>query len=232
MIKLVILNLESIIIFDKEAVNNAFLTAFSHFGYELTPFEMDNIADLPFDLAIEMLLTSQGLRLQFISEKYLKKIHQLFLQTLFADATSVLQVSLESNIESLFLDLLKNDIKIGLYSDFSREHSQIMLEKLNWQAKSWTQNIFYTQEHENNLPPYFKVFQIMELHEVKKIKAVAKIATTPLAVRTANHAACSYVIGFAKLPLVEQKLKQENCTHIINHLEELYPLFSLGIGEK
>lgn len=67
----------------------------------------------------------------------------------------------------------------------------------------------------------------MQLHEIKNVKEIAKIGTTPSEIRMANSAACGYVIGMSKSPTVLQKLKQENCTHFIKYFEELYDIFEL-----
>lgn len=145
MIKLVVLNIESIIFFEKEAVNNAFLGAFTHFGYDLTQSELHKIDNQPFTLAIQTLLSSQGIHLAAISENYLKRILHVFWEKLLNPLLMPFQVLASPNIEELFSDLQKNDIKVALYSDFSPEITQLMIESLNWQNEFFGKNIFCTQ---------------------------------------------------------------------------------------
>jgi len=227
MIKLVVLNLESIIFFEKEAVNTAFLAAFAHFDYNLTQSELHQVNHQPFALAIETLLSSQGIHLASISENYLKRICNVFWEKLLNPLLMPFQVLTSPNIEELFSNLQRNNIKIALYSNFSPKITQLMIKSLKWQNEFFGKNIFCTEVQVNNLTPYFSIFHIMQLHEIKSAKEVAKIGTTPSEIRMANGAGCGYVIGMSKLPTVLQKLKQENCTHLIKHSEELYDIFKL-----
>ena len=227
MIKLVVLNLESIIFFEKEAVNNAFLAAFAHFDYNLTHSELLQINHQPFALAIETLLSSQGIYLASISENYLKRIHNVFWEKLLNPLLMPFQVLTSPNIEEFFSNLQRNNIKIALYSNFSPEITQFIMKSLNWQNELFGKNIFCTKVQVNNLLPYFSIFHIMQLHEIKNVKEVAKIGTTPLEIRMANSAACGCIIGMSKFPAVLEKLKQENCTHLIKHFEELYDILKL-----
>lgn len=225
MIQLVIFDIAGTTIIDKEAVHHAFIEALSQFGYEVSDEEVTKVKNIAKPLAIQMILAWQGVPNSIISGNYIYRIYNAFVRIVKEYYHTSPYVIASPNAERVFKLLHNKGIKIALGSSFSKELTDILLNRFQWREKGLVDVVISSDEVEEGQPEPLMIQKAMQLLNIKDVASVAKVGDTLLDLQEGTNAGCKYVIGITSGAYNKEDLEKQAHTHLISDLSELAGIF-------
>lgn len=223
MIKLVIFDIAGTTILDKHAIHHAFIAALAEFGYNVSDKEARKVSGISKPLAIQMILAKK--RASGISADYITQIYHAFLRIMKEYYHASPDIIVAPNVEEVFQLLHQKGMKVALSTGFSREVTNILIDRFAWIEKGYIEAIVTNDEVEIGQPEPLMIQKIMEMTGVKNAKHVAKVGDSLLDLQEGTNAGCGYVIGICSGAYTKEELAAEPHTHLISDLWELVGIF-------
>jgi phosphonatase-like hydrolase len=126
--------------------------------------------------------------------------------------------------EKVFVQLRELNIRIGLNTGFSKEISDIIIDRLGWLKNGMIDSIITSSEVPAGRPFPYMIEQLMLRSGVKSSKNVIKIGDTKVDILEGKNAGCLYTIGITTGAFTQEELEVYSPSFIINRLGELVPL--------
>jgi phosphonatase-like hydrolase len=216
-IKLVVFDIAGTIIVDRGEVLQAFSSALRKHGVDFPEFELEEWKGASKREVIHHFVTRQfgeGPR------------HDRRVAEVYADFRRAL--------ESHYLDggvlpipgagqtfdwLRQQNIQIATTTGFSREVSDLILEKAGW-TRLFAANVSSSDVPAGRPAPYM-IFRAMEVTGVRGVKEVVNVGDTPLDLQAGTNAGARGVVGVLTGFHARERLEREAHTHILASLAEL-----------
>ena len=185
--KLVVFDIAGTTIQDDSAVNKAFLNAFLHFGLSPTPEQINAVMGLSKPLSIKIIL--KGLK----DTTPISEIHDQFLKNMIEHYSIDENVKEIPGASSVFNTLHELDYKVALDTGFSRDITNVILDKTGWIIQGLVDAAISSDQVKAGRPYPYMIFKLMEALDVGNVRNVTKVGDTVVDIQEGINAGCGIV---------------------------------------
>jgi phosphonatase-like hydrolase len=201
--KLVVFDIAGTTIEDNDAVGQAFLKAFLSFGLNPTTEQINNVMGLSKPQSIKIILK------ELDNTTPIAEIHDQFLKNMIE------HYSLDENIKEIpgaaetFNTLHEMDYYVALDTGFSRDITNIILDKLGWVNQGLVDAVVSSDQVKYGRPYPYMIFKLMETLHIKSVHDVVKVGDTVADIYEGLNAGCDVVIGVTTGTETKQSFKEK-----------------------
>ncbi|WP_118975658.1 HAD hydrolase-like protein [Taibaiella koreensis] len=219
-IHLALFDMAGTTVHDEQFVAKTLCKALGEHGYEAVTLDAANaVMGIAKPVAIKLLLE------QFYPEAAaaadIVRIHQSFLNAMIDFYEHAPGIREMEGATDTFLRLKEMGIKVGLDTGFSRDITDIIIERLGWHKPGILDVSVASDEVAQGRPHPDMVYKAMALLDITDVKKVAKIGDTPVDLQEGSNAACGLVIGVLSGAADRSTLEQYPHTHLASSINEV-----------
>lgn len=224
-IKLAVFDIAGTTIKDNSNVAGSFQHAFLNHGFEnVTLGEANEKMGYPKPLAIQAILSNHVKDKSNITLDLIDAIHEDFVQNMIDYYRNTTGIEPMDDAEETFRTLQKKGIKIGLDTGFSRDITDVILERVGWLNSSLIDITVCSDEVERGRPYSDMIKVMMDRFGISDPKEVIKIGDTEVDVNEGHNSGCLMSIAVTTGAFSEEELLKHHPTHIVNSLTEILDL--------
>ena len=221
-IKLAVFDMAGTTIHDENSVAKAFQTAFNLHGYpQVTLKEANEKMGYSKPQAIRDLLSIHEPQAFKITDELVAEIHEAFVQGMLDFYSNDPSIRAVSDAEEVFEALQEMGVKVGLDTGFSRDITDIILERVGWTDGKLVDATAASDEVEKGRPFPFMIQKIMQELGISDPKSVIKIGDTEVDVNEGHQAGCLMSIGITSGVFSKEELIPHQPTHLADSLTEV-----------
>ena len=225
-IQLVVFDMAGTTVAEHDQVHAALQHALAQENIHISYEEANEVMGHPKPTAIRRLLQEKLADPAQITQEYIARIHQSFVDSMVNHYQSSPTVTEKEGVRSTWDVLRNNGISIVLDTGFSRPIADAIIDRLDWRFLIDTS--VTSDEVEQGRPHPDMIFKAMELVGVKSADSVAKVGDTSSDMQQGTRAGCRFVIGVTSGAYSEEALQQEPHTHLIQQLPELLLILDIA----
>jgi phosphonatase-like hydrolase len=224
-IKLAVFDIAGTTIKDNSNVAGSFQHAFLQHGFEnVTLAEANEKMGYPKPLAIQAILSNHVKDKSTITLDLIDAIHEDFVQNMIDYYRHTPGIEPMDDAEETFSSLRKKGIKIGLDTGFSRDITDVILERVGWLNSPWIDITVCSDEVERGRPYPDMIKVMMDRFGISDPKEVIKIGDTEVDVNEGHNTGCLMSIAVTTGAFSEEELLKHHPTHIVHSLTEILDL--------
>lgn len=217
---------------DNSNVAAAFQEAFLFHGFEKVTLEdAQEKMGYPKPLAIRDILTKHVSHDFEIPTGLVEAIHSKFVQSMMAYYRDAEGIAPIEDAEEVFKELQKLGVAVGLDTGFSRDITDVILERVGWKNTPLLDITVCSDEVENGRPFPDMIHAMMKMFDIKDPLEVIKIGDTEVDVNQGHNTGCLMSIGVTTGAFSKEELLKHHPTYIIHSLKELLPLVKNHLKE-
>jgi phosphonatase-like hydrolase len=217
-IKLVVFDIAGTTLKDENYVHQSLIKAMSFFGYSVSVEEANRVMGYPKPYAILELLNEKESNHNEISQNLIDNIHDFFVRDMIDFYTNSNEVKSADYAEETFILLKKLGIKVALDTGFSKDITDVIIDRLQWKKNGFIDAYISSDEVEGGRPYPYMIHTLMSFFDILSSDQVAKVGDTISDLQEGNNAACKYVIGVTTGAYTKAQLEKTPHTHLINNL--------------
>lgn len=192
-IKLIIFDLAGTTVYDDEFVTTALCNSLADFGFKI-----------PLSAGNEMMGISKPVAIKKLIEQYypdqmdlvdITPIHEKFLALMIDFYKNNSEIREIEGTTEIFTLLKNAGVKIGIDTGFSRDITNIILNRMGWEQKRLIDVSVTSDEVENGRPAPDMIFKAMNILGIEQSEDVAKVGDTPVDMLEGINANCGLTIG-------------------------------------
>ncbi|WP_121357617.1 HAD hydrolase-like protein [Flavisolibacter nicotianae] len=220
-IELIVFDIAGTTVKDTGAIALAFQTALREFGYHIPLEQINPLMGYKKTEAIKkMLEVYEGDKVR-ITDEFVNTIHQRFLESMVEYYQTTKDLQSLPHAENVFHSLKERNIKVGLNTGFSKEITEVIVERLGWVKKGLVDYVVSSNEVEAGRPHPFMIRNMMQKAGIIEPKKVVKVGDTEVDVNEGKNADCLYSIGVTTGAFKREELEPYEPSFIIDDLSEL-----------
>jgi phosphonatase-like hydrolase len=216
--KLIVFDIAGTTVKDPGNVANSFIEAFRSEGFEVSEEEVNDVMGFRKIEAIESVLLERDVQL---SDQLVNSIHENFIGSMISFYKNDLSIEAIPGAEDLFRYCKSKGIFIALNTGFSRDITDVILQRLNWKNSELLDLIVCSDEVPQGRPAPFMIRKIMEDLGVEHTSEVIKVGDTEVDVLEGRNAGCGLVVSVTTGALNREQLTVFGPDMIIDDLTEL-----------
>lgn len=218
-IQLVVFDMAGTTVKDENYVGLAFQKAMDNYQYQIPLQDINPIMGYEKPLAIKMMLEVHEPDQEKITEELIADIHHDFVENMLQFYRTSDQIKPLPNAEETFDALRQKGIRIGLDTGFSKNISDVIVERLDWKNKV---DIVVASDEVSNGRPYPDMIEkMMRYLDITDAAQIAKVGDTEVDINEGKNAGCKYIIGITTGAFTREELLPYQPTHIIDDLAEV-----------
>lgn len=218
-IKLVIFDMAGTTVYDDHYVTSALREALLSYGFDIPLDAADEVMGIAKPVAIEMLLN------QFYPERAkdtpIPEIHQAFLKLMIYFYETSPDIREIAGTSEVFRVLKEQGIKVGIDTGFSRDITDIIINRLGWYNQGLLDVTVASDEVAHGRPAPDMVYKAMQITGITDVKAVVKVGDTPVDILEGSNAGCGMVIGVLSGVSTRADLIQYNDAILLDSIIDL-----------
>ena len=224
-IRLAVFDIAGTTIKDNSNVAAAFQQAFLQHGFDSVSLsEANEKMGYPKPLAIRDILSLHVDDLDTITETLVEDIHDVFVANMIEYYRQTPGIAPMVDAEAVFAKLQQMGIKVGLDTGFSRDITDVILERVGWKDSPLIDVTVASDEVERGRPFPDMIQRMMEMLKIEDTREIIKIGDTEVDVNEGHQTGCLMSIAVTTGAYTEEELRKHHPTHIINSLAELIPI--------
>jgi len=220
-IKLAIFDMAGTTVYDDDFVTKALCKALEIHEYIVPLSAANEVMGIAKPVAIKMLLDRFYPDTDHIS---IDTLHASFLQIMkdfYRNAPDICEIE---GATDTFRTLQAKGIKVGLDTGFSRDITDIIINRLGWES---ILDVSVASDEVTHGRPYpDMILKAMELTGIQEAQQVAKVGDTPVDLEEGHRAGCALVVGVLSGANNKEVLEQYPHTHIIDSITDFTGLIS------
>jgi phosphonatase-like hydrolase len=221
-IELVVFDMAGTTVEDPGAVNRCFREALSAHGLILEPEVVDAVMGLPKPEAFRLLVGRSGRADELASR--LDAMHFDFVSRMtlyYAEDPGVRAIP---GTSALFERLGQAGVKVALDTGFSRDITDVILNRLGWSDGRLVKASVSSDEVAHGRPKPDMIVHLMKTLGVSDPKRVVKVGDAPADLEEGFAARCRWVVGVTWGSHSRAQLEAHTHTHLVDSMEELAQL--------
>lgn len=221
-IKLAVFDMAGTTIHDENNVARAFQQALNSAGYsEVTLQEANEKMGYSKPQAIRELLQIHEKDSGKITDSFIEAIHTDFVQRMVEHYSNDAAIRPVEDAEEVFAALSEMGIKVALDTGFSRDITDIILNRVGWADGQLVHATAASDEVPKGRPFSFMIQRIMGQLGISDPKTVVKIGDTEVDIHEGHQAGCLMSIGVTSGVYSKEELIPHRPTHIAGNLREV-----------
>ncbi len=210
---------------DNSNVAAAFQEAFLHHGFDrVTLEEAQEKMGYPKPHAIKDILTQHISNPNEITANLISAIHDDFVSNMIEYYRNNPGIAAMDDAEEVFAELQKMGIKVGLDTGFSRDITDVILERVGWKNTPLIDITVCSDEVERGRPYPDMIQAMMKKFGITDPKEVIKIGDTEVDVNQGHNSGCHMSIAVTTGAFTETELRKHHPTHVVHSLREVLGL--------
>lgn len=223
-IDLVVFDIAGTTVKDNGEITRSFQKAMREAGYEIPAEKVNALMGYKKTEAIRLMLQEYEENWDKISTRLINKIHQRFLDEMIDYYRSTKMLQPLPNAENVFDELRNNKIKVALNTGFSKEITDVIMERLEWIKNKKVDYVISSSEVAEGRPFPFMIEELMNRANVQDPRRVVKVGDTESDVHEGKNAGCLYSIAVTTGAFTRKALEEHQPSFIIDDLRELFPI--------
>lgn len=220
-LELIVFDIAGTTVKDSGEIAFAFQSALKEFGYEVPVVKINPLMGYKKTEAIKRMLSEFEPATDKITEEYINQIHELFLKRMIDYYSTAEEITPLPNAEEVFALLKEKQIKIGLDTGFSKEITDVIIDRLGWLKDKKVDMVISSSEVKAGRPFPYMIEEMMKMAEVKDAKKVIKVGDTEVDVFEGKNVGCLYSIAVTTGAFTREELAVSGPSFIIDDLREL-----------
>ncbi len=216
-IKLAIFDMAGTTVYDDDFVTKALCSALATQGYTVPLAAANEVMGIAKPVAIKMLL--ERFYPEVMAKADINSLHTSFLQIMtdfYRNEPGICEIE---GATDTFKALQAQGIKVGLDTGFSRDITDIIIERLGWQELL---DVSVTSDEVAQGRPYpDMILKAMELTGISEVQQVAKVGDTPVDLEEGHRAGCALVVGVLSGANGKEVLERYPHTHIVDSVTDV-----------
>ncbi len=229
-IKLAIFDMAGTTVYDDDFVTKALCKALATQGYTVPLAAANEVMGIAKPVAIKMLLERFYPEAAVTAD--INSLHHSFLQIMIDFYRNEPGICEIEGATDTFKTLQAQGVKVGLDTGFSRDITDIIIERLGWQELL---DVSVASDEVAQGRPYpDMILKAMELTGISAVQQVAKVGDTPVDLEEGHRAGCALVIGVLSGANGKEVLEQYPHTHIVDSVTDVKDLiqsFQLAVAK-
>jgi phosphonatase-like hydrolase len=193
------------------------------FGYEVSQREVNEVMGLKKPQAITMMLEKQ-LNKESITDELVNSIHDQFIENMISFYKNDPDIREIEGATHVFKTLKENGIKVAIDTGFSRDITQVIIDRLGWEKNGLIDASVCSDEVPAGRPHPYMIEKIMQLTGVTDVNAIMKVGDTPSDLEEGKNAGTKFIIGVTSGAYAKEELLQYPHTHILNSINDILEL--------
>ncbi|MEO6546363.1 MAG: HAD hydrolase-like protein [Ferruginibacter sp.] len=226
--ELVVFDIAGTTVTDNDNVNDAFRRALEKEGYPVAHEDVNHIMGYRKIEAIKILL-EKFYPDELNNNELIHDIHARFVEDMQAYYMQTSTLEALPYAEDVFRLLHVNNIKVGLDTGFTKEITDVIIERLGWRKSGLVDCVVSSDEVEQGRPFPFMIELIMGELDINDIKKVVKVGDTEVDIEEGRNAGCGLVISVTTGSYSRLELEKFSPDHIIGSLNELPAILNLTV---
>ncbi len=224
-IKLAVFDIAGTTIKDNSNVAAAFQEAFLHHGFDkVTLEEAQEKMGYPKPLAIRDILSQNVSKESEITDVLVADIHDDFVNNMIEYYRNTPGIAAMDDAEEVFTELQKMGIKVGLDTGFSRDITDVILDRVRWKNTPLIDITVCSDEVERGRPYPDMIQVMMKKFGITDPKEVIKIGDTEVDVNQGHNSGCLMSIAVTTGAFTETELRKHHPTYVVHSLREVVGL--------
>lgn len=220
-VELIVFDIAGTTVKDNGEIANAFQSALKEYGYDVPVEKINPLMGYKKTEAIKRMLTEYESEKGKITEEYINNIHDRFLKLMISYYSSAEEITPLPNVEEVFALLKEKQINIGLDTGFSKEITDIIIDRLGWLKDKKIDIVISSNQVKAGRPLPYMIEEMMNGLDVKDAKKVIKVGDTEVDVFEGKNAGCLYSIGITTGAFTREELAVYEPSFIIDDIKEL-----------
>lgn len=220
-VELIVFDIAGTTVKDNGEIANAFQSALKEYGYDVPVEKINPLMGYKKTEAIKRMLTEYESEKGKITEEYINNIHDRFSELMISYYSSAEEITPLPNVEEVFALLKEKQINIGLDTGFSKEITDIIIDRLGWLKDKKIDIVISSNQVKAGRPLPYMIEEMMNGLDVKDAKKVIKVGDTEVDVFEGKNAGCLYSIGITTGAFTREELAVYEPSFIIDDIKEL-----------
>ncbi len=220
-VELIVFDIAGTTVKDNGEIAHAFQSALKEQGYHVPVSKINPLMGYKKTEAIKKMLTEFEIDKDKITEEFINHIHDRFLKNMISYYSSAKEIAPLPHVEEVFALLKNKQIRIGLDTGFSKEITDIIIDRLGWIKDKKADFVISSNEVEAGRPFPYMIEEIMRKTNVTDPKKVIKVGDTEVDVFEGKNAGCLYSIAITTGAFTREELAVYEPSFIIDDLKEL-----------
>lgn len=224
-IKLAVFDMAGTTIKDDSNVAKALQQAFFQHGYEkVTIAEANERMGYPKPVAIKEILELHESDPAKVNEEHVSSLHDDFVANMIDHYRSSPDIAPMDDAEDVFKALHDIGIKVGLDTGFSRNITDVILERIGWKESPLVDVTVCSDEVDKGRPYPDMILKMMATLDIGNPNQVIKIGDTEVDINEGLNTGCLFSIGVTTGAYSREELEKHDPSHIVNSLSEILPI--------
>jgi phosphonatase-like hydrolase len=228
-VALVVFDIAGTTVIDNGEIAQSFQKAMQAFGYQVPVERINPLMGYEKGEAIRSLLQEHEVESNAITPEHVRNIHKRFLQEMIRYYQTTSELTPLPGAEETFQQLRQRGIKTALNTGFSKDITDVILQRLAWVPEK-VDFVISSSEVARGRPFPFMIEALMQRAGVPDAKQVVKVGDTEVDVREGQNAGCLYSIGVTTGAFTRDALQPYQPSFIIDTLTELLPIIDNAGG--
>ena len=220
-IELVVFDMAGTTVADCGNVNKAFRDAFFSAGIDVSENEVNKVMGYRKIDAVTIIVDQYTSKFNGNSNTTIARIHEQFnreMVSFYKNDTSLKPLPFA---EEIFQQLQARGIKVALNTGFTREITDAILKRLEWEYNSSIDKVICSDEVPEGRPHAYMIQSIMQQLGLSDVTKVVKVGDTEVDVLEGQNAGCGIVVGVTTGAYSHEQLAKYKPDFIISSLQEL-----------
>ncbi len=220
-IELVVFDIAGTTVADGGEIATAFQQAMKHYSYDIPVEKINPLMGYKKPEAIKKMLEEFESDNSKITDEYIDEIHNKFLKEMMTFYATTPEIKPLPNALKVFGILKERGIKIGMDTGFSKQITDIIMDRLGWLKDDIVQAVISSSEVQAGRPQPYMIREIMKCTGVTDQGKIIKVGDTEVDIMEGKNAGCLYSIGITTGAFTREELAMYEPSFIISDLAEL-----------
>ncbi len=220
-IQLVVFDIAGTTVKDNGEIATAFWTAFKEYGYVVPMNKITALMGYKKTEAIRKIVEEYEQNKTHITDDYINAIHERFLELMIEHYQTINEILPLPNVINVFSFLKEKGIKIGLDTGFSKNITDVLIQRLNWRNADVVDYVVSSDEVPAGRPSPYMIQRMMNEANISDSKTVIKVGDTEVDVQEGKNANCLYSIAVTTGAFTREELEPYEPSFIIDDVKEV-----------
>ena len=220
-IQLVVFDIAGTTVKDNGEIATAFRTALEEYSYLVPVSKINPLMGYKKPEAIRKIVEEYEQNKERITADYINAIHDRFLELMIEHYQTAKEIIPLPNVMEVFSFLKEKRIKIGLDTGFSKNITDVIVNRLNWVNDDVVDYVVSSDEVPAGRPYPYMIQRMMNVANITDAKRVIKVGDTEVDVQEGKNANCLYSIAITTGAFTREELEPYKPSFIIDDIKEV-----------
>ncbi len=220
-IQLVVFDIAGTTVKDNGEIAAAFWTALKEYSYAVPMNKINALMGYKKPEAIRRIVEEYEQNKTHVTDDYINAIHERFLELMIEHYQSTKEIVPLPNVMEVFSFLKENRIKIGLDTGFSKNITDVIVNRLNWLNDEVVDYVVSSDEVPAGRPHPYMIQRMMNEANITDAKKVIKVGDTEVDVQEGKNANCLYSIAVTTGAFTREELEPYEPSFIIDDIKDV-----------